>query len=245
MQDLDLFGVRESRLHAAQMLKRANHQAGADQQHQRERHLHHDQRVARAMALPACAERAADAAQRGRDTGARVFQDRDDAEERAREQRHTEGERQHQRIDSDFVQPRQRVRTFRDQDPQGGIRQARDPARRPALPASCFRRASPARFVPSRRPARRGSRVPAGGPRRARGTDWPRSHRRSAAPAPACPSPPRAPCRCLRRCPVSTAGALGPGEHSEIPRAPFPGSEARHSARCPTCGPDRHWPAPW
>jgi len=33
VQDLDLFGVRESRLHGAQLLKRANHQAGADEEH--------------------------------------------------------------------------------------------------------------------------------------------------------------------------------------------------------------------
>ena len=73
VHDLDLFGVRESRLHAAQLLKRANHQAGADEQHERERHLHDDQRVARPMAFPAVAERPADTTQRGRDTGSCVF----------------------------------------------------------------------------------------------------------------------------------------------------------------------------
>ena len=124
MHDQDLFGVRESRLHAAQVLKRAKHQARADQQHERECHLHHDQRVARPVAFPAVAERSADTPQRGRETGSGVFHNGNDPEEHAREQRHTEGERQHERIDSDVAQPRQGIRTFRDQDPQRSIRQA-------------------------------------------------------------------------------------------------------------------------
>ena len=45
--------MRETRVHAAQLLKRANHQARADEQHERERHLHHDQQVARPVAFPA------------------------------------------------------------------------------------------------------------------------------------------------------------------------------------------------
>ena len=60
---LDLFGVRESGLPIAQLLKRANHQAGTDQQHQRERHLHRDERVPRAMVFPAVADGPADAAE--------------------------------------------------------------------------------------------------------------------------------------------------------------------------------------
>ena len=56
----------------AQLLKRANHQAGADQQHERERHLHDDQRVARPMAFAGLAEGAADAPQRARREVARI-----------------------------------------------------------------------------------------------------------------------------------------------------------------------------
>ena len=123
MQYLDLFRVRKSRLHAAQVLKRANHQAGADQQHERERHLRHDQRVARSVALAAIAERSADTRSAVAIRGCGISQ-RDGAEEHAREQRHTEGERQHERIDADVAQPRQRIRTFRDQDLQRPIRQA-------------------------------------------------------------------------------------------------------------------------
>ena len=85
MHDLHLFGVRKSRLHAAQVLNRAEHQARADQQHERERHLHHDQRVARPMAFPAVAERPADTTQRGRETGSCVFHNGHDPEEHARE----------------------------------------------------------------------------------------------------------------------------------------------------------------
>ncbi len=210
MQYLDLFGVRESRLHAAQLLKRANHQAGADEQHERERHLHHDQRVARPVALPAVAERSADTPQRGRDTGSCVFQDRDDAEEHAREQRHTEGERQHERIDADFAQPRQGVRTFRDQDPQRRIRQAETQraaqhSQRHAFDEHFPRDSSPAGA--QRGPDRELLLAGLGAYEQQIG------HVRAgdqAAPAPASPSPPTAPCRCLRRFPASAAGAWAP-----------------------------------
>jgi len=103
-------------LHAAQLLKRANHQAGADQQDERERYLHHDERVARPMAVAGLAEGAADGPKRG---GGRspVFQERHEPGERAREHRCPEGKRQHQRIDVDFVQPRQCAWTVDGQDP--------------------------------------------------------------------------------------------------------------------------------
>src|SRR4029453_12196214 len=62
--DVDLFRLRESWLHGAQLLKRANHQASTDQQHERERDLHDDERVARPMAFAGLAEGAADGPQR-------------------------------------------------------------------------------------------------------------------------------------------------------------------------------------
>ena len=75
MQYLDLFRVRKSRLHAAQVLKRAKHQARADQQHERECHLRHDQRVARPVAFAAIAERSADhCSARSRDGVRRISQ---------------------------------------------------------------------------------------------------------------------------------------------------------------------------
>ena len=76
MQYLDLFRVRESRLHAAQVLKRADHQAGADQQHERERHLHDHQDVTCSMALTIVAEGSADPSQRRREPGSCVFHNR-------------------------------------------------------------------------------------------------------------------------------------------------------------------------
>jgi len=41
-QRLELLRVSESGLHLLESLKGADHQAGADQQHHRERHLRHD-----------------------------------------------------------------------------------------------------------------------------------------------------------------------------------------------------------
>jgi hypothetical protein len=67
-------------VHSVQLLKRANHQAGADQQHERERDLHYDERVARPMAFAGLAEGAADGPQRG-GRRSRVFQERDESGE--------------------------------------------------------------------------------------------------------------------------------------------------------------------
>ena len=244
MQDLDLFGVRESRLHAAQLLKRANHQAGADEQHERERHLHDDQRVARPMALPALAGRSADTPQRRRDTGSCVFQDRYDPEERAREQRHTEGERQHERIDSDFAQPRQRVRTIRDQDPQR--RHARPRPNAPPSTPSVMLSTSISRAI---RPQ------PAPSAARIASSCWRASARTSNRLATFAQTirstSPRVPITTHSAVPMSptmscfSGWSRGPGERSEIACDRFLGSEARHSTRVPACEPHRRWPAPW
>jgi hypothetical protein len=45
--------MRESGLNVPQSLKRPNHQAGADQQHQRQSHVYDYEGVAGAMPLPA------------------------------------------------------------------------------------------------------------------------------------------------------------------------------------------------
>ena len=124
MQYLDLFGVRESRLHAAQLLKRANHQAGADQQHERERHLHHDQRVARPVALPALADVRPTPRSAVARRGSRVFHNRDDTEEHARRAATHRGRTPARSDRCRCRAAAASVRTFRDQDPQGRIRQA-------------------------------------------------------------------------------------------------------------------------
>src|SRR5690348_13798253 len=58
VKSLKLGGLRESGIHVRQNAESANHQAGADQQNQRERDLHGDKDAARAMALTAHAESA-------------------------------------------------------------------------------------------------------------------------------------------------------------------------------------------
>ena len=55
-------------------LERASHQAGAHEQHERDRELNHDERVARAVVLATRANGAAEAAQRRRNARARVPQ---------------------------------------------------------------------------------------------------------------------------------------------------------------------------
>ena len=96
------------------------------------------------------------------------------------------------------------IPAFRHQDPPGPMRQAQ--TRRAASNPSVIATTS-ARAIRLRRRVQPGLRAPAGAPRRGRAADWPRSRRRSAEPAPESPSPPTAPCRCLRRCPASAAGA--------------------------------------
>ena len=52
-EHLDLVGLREARIDVAQRLERADHQARGDQEHERERDLRDDERIARAMTFPA------------------------------------------------------------------------------------------------------------------------------------------------------------------------------------------------
>jgi hypothetical protein len=66
----------ESGIDVAQRLERADHEAGTDQQDQRQRHLHDHQNAARAMPVFTLAERAAPAAQRAGNLRARVFENR-------------------------------------------------------------------------------------------------------------------------------------------------------------------------
>ena len=56
-------GPREARTDVAQRLERSHHQAGSDEQHERQRDLRYDEHVARTMPLAACAGRASAAAQ--------------------------------------------------------------------------------------------------------------------------------------------------------------------------------------
>ena len=123
VHELEFFGMRESGLNVPQSLKRPNHQAGTDQQHQRQRHLNDHQGVARAMPFPALADgpptppsAAATCAPAYFSTGIRP-NSRPANRETPSVNASTEG------IDSDFGQTRQRRGTFGDQDSNGGVRQ--------------------------------------------------------------------------------------------------------------------------
>ena len=60
---LHFMRTHESRMNAGQLLERSNHESGADEQDERQRDLHDDERIACPMALPARAGRASAAAE--------------------------------------------------------------------------------------------------------------------------------------------------------------------------------------
>ena len=105
-EGLQLLRLGESGRYVAQRRERADHQARADQQHQRERHLGDDERVARAMTLPAGAGGASAAAKRRFDPWTRIFEHRNRAKQQARCQRQRQREQQHRAVDGDLVDPR-------------------------------------------------------------------------------------------------------------------------------------------
>ena len=74
---LHRIGRDETRRHMHQGAKGADHQPGTDQQDQRKRHLHHNQRLARAMPFAALAQRAATLAQAAVRARARILEDWD------------------------------------------------------------------------------------------------------------------------------------------------------------------------
>ena len=129
-QHLEFFGIRESRLDVSQGLKGANHQAGTDKQHQRQRHLHDHQRIARAMPFAAGAEGTSARSQRSGQMWSRVFQDGDRSEQQAREHGHSQRKNEDNGIDSDFGQTRQSRGSFGGQDSNGSVGQpqAQNPA---------------------------------------------------------------------------------------------------------------------
>ena len=192
------WGAGEAGIHLAQRLEGADHEAGADQQDQRERHLHDDENAARAMAVFALAERAAAAAQGVGKVRARVFEDGNQAEEQSCRQRNDQRECEHPRIDGDVFDARQVRQAGRGKQAERpvGQRQAERAAGRGR--AARFPAAVRGRCVPIRRPARCESRVPAGVHRRGPAAGWRRWRRRSTAPCRRCPSAPRACCRYRR-----------------------------------------------
>ena len=108
----------------SQCLERPDHQAGANEQHEGQRHLHDDERAARAMTFAARARRASAAAQSGRDVRAGVLEHRNRAEEQAGDARHGEGEQQDHRVDRDVVEARQIAWRQRDEHAHRAVREA-------------------------------------------------------------------------------------------------------------------------
>ena len=83
----------------------ADHEPGADEQHQRQRDLHDDQGLARAMPLAALAQGASSFAETAVHARAGILDDRDGANEKAGEERERKSEEQHRKVDPRVVQP--------------------------------------------------------------------------------------------------------------------------------------------
>ena len=96
----------ESRHRAPHRDEGANHQAGAHEQHQRERHLRDHQSVACPYALAAVAG-AARAGEGPREPRGRVLERRNQPEQNAGQDRHQQREHQHPSVHRDLLQPRQ------------------------------------------------------------------------------------------------------------------------------------------
>ena len=117
--------IRKARFDRAQSVERTNHQAGADQQHQRHRHLPDDQQIARAMAFFAHTGVASRTPQFERHLRPGIFQRRNQAEQQTRNHGKNECEYQRSRIQRNFLQPRQIRRANRHQKTHAGPRQHR------------------------------------------------------------------------------------------------------------------------
>ncbi len=113
--------IRKAGIDVAQRLRRANHERRAHDEHDRQRDLHDDQRVACRAPLAACARSARSAGERCIvDCSAclsAVTEPNTSAE--ANEMRHAECE--HRRIDGDLLKARQVARADGDQRPQACV----------------------------------------------------------------------------------------------------------------------------
>ena len=86
-------------IHMAHRLERANHQSGGDEQHDRQRNLRDDERIAGAVPLPPIAREPAPFLQRRCEPRPRILQHREQAEQQTGAERDSEGEKQDDRID--------------------------------------------------------------------------------------------------------------------------------------------------
>ena len=100
-----LFG-REARRHPRHLDEAANEQSGAGEQHDRERHLRHDQRGAHAVGAAARRPATAALAQRPLSRAARRLQRREQTESQAGDEGDTEGEEHDGAVQADGLEPR-------------------------------------------------------------------------------------------------------------------------------------------
>ena len=102
-EGLQRVGRGEAGVDLHERLEGADHEAGADEQHQSEGHLDDDESFAGAVALAALRECAAAFAQAARGFYAGIFEDGNCADEHAGEKGQSEGEEQHGNVDADFM----------------------------------------------------------------------------------------------------------------------------------------------
>ena len=149
---LELLRLGEAWLDRAQRLERPNHQPRADEQHQRQRHLRHDQRRCARDGAPGsgstCVRRRAGLRQMPRPG---VPQRRDQPEQQPREQRDRQREGERARVERDLVAGAADSRARRQRGRAGRRRRAPGRARRRAAPSSRLSTSSAADDAP--RPA--------------------------------------------------------------------------------------------
>jgi len=123
-QGQHLPGSLEAGVDVAQGLEAADHEPGADEQHQRGGDLGHHQEVARPAPLPARARPPALGLQRRDQVGRPQLEDGRGAEEQRRQERDSQGEEEDRGVQGDLVQPRQTLGPQGDQQGLAGPGQA-------------------------------------------------------------------------------------------------------------------------
>ncbi len=100
-----LLGVREAGLDVPQRLERADHQAGADEEHHGQCDFRCHQRVARPVTFASVARAASAGLQGGRQVRPGELHRRQEAEQQAGEQRHANREEHDRSVDPDVLDP--------------------------------------------------------------------------------------------------------------------------------------------
>ena len=149
-EGLQVRRIDEARADARERQERPDHQARADQQHERERDLHDHQRAPNAVLFAAVAERTLRVAQPGVRARSGVPEDGNRTKEEARHHGESEHRQHHRGIDADVAQPGQAVGRQRDQavkrgPGQGQTDRAAHRPNRQALAEQVERQPSPRR----------------------------------------------------------------------------------------------------